>query len=137
LQGTLPEMIDAAEQFIRRNTRLAAKIVNFRRREVTEYLFVAIREAICNAVCHRDYRIEGAAIRISIFDDRIEVNSPGGLPAGVTLANIEPETRAAQPDHRQLPLRRFLHREVGDRHCPDAAGDARTRTGGTAPGKFA
>jgi len=89
LQGTLPEMIDAAEQFIRRNTRLAAKIVNFRRREVTEYPFVAVREAICNAVCHRDYRIEGTAVRISIFDDRIEVNSPGGLPVGVTLANIE------------------------------------------------
>ena len=89
LQGTLPEMIDAAEQFISRNTRLAAKIVNFRRQEVTEYPFVAIREAICNAVCHRDYRMEGAAVRISIFDDRIEVNSPGGLPAGVTLANIE------------------------------------------------
>jgi ATP-dependent DNA helicase RecG len=59
------------------------------RREVTEYPFVAIREAICNAVCHRDYRIEGATVRIAIFDDRIEVNSPGGLPAGVTLANIE------------------------------------------------
>lgn len=89
LQGTLPEMIDTAEQFIRRNTRLAAKIVGFRRREVTEYPFEAIREAICNAVCHRDYRIEGAAIRIMVFDDRIEVNSPGGLPAGVTLADIE------------------------------------------------
>jgi ATP-dependent DNA helicase RecG len=89
LHGTLPEMIDAAEQFIRRNTRLAAKIVGFRRREVTEYPFEAIREAICNAVCHRDYRIEGADIRIMIFDDRIEVNSPGGLPPGVTLDNIE------------------------------------------------
>lgn len=89
LRGTLPEMIDAAEQFIRRNTRLAAKIVGFRRREVTEYPFEAIREAICNAVCHRDYRLEGATIRLMIFDDRIEVNSPGGLPPGVTLANIE------------------------------------------------
>jgi ATP-dependent DNA helicase RecG len=89
LRGTLPEMIDAAEQFIRRNTRLAAKIVGFRRREVTEYPFEAIREAICNAVCHRDYRIEGADVRIMIFSDRIEVNSPGGLPPGVTLDNIE------------------------------------------------
>jgi len=89
LDGTLPEMIDAAEQFIRRNTRLAAKIVGFRRREVTEYPFEAIREAICNAVCHRDYRIAGATIRIMVFDDRVEVNSPGGLPPGVTLANIE------------------------------------------------
>ncbi|MFQ5627777.1 MAG: helix-turn-helix domain-containing protein [bacterium] len=47
LYGTLPELIDAAEQFTRRNTRLAAKIVGFRRREVTEYPFEAIREAIC------------------------------------------------------------------------------------------
>lgn len=89
LHGTLPEMIDAAEQFIRRNTRLAAKIVGFRRREVTEYPFEAIREAICNAVCHRDYRIGGATVRVMVFDDRIEVNSPGGLPQGVTLAEIE------------------------------------------------
>jgi len=89
LHGTLPEMIDEAEQFIRRNTRLAAKIVGFRRREVTEYPYEAIREAICNAICHRDYRIEGASVRIMIFADRITVNSPGGLPPGVTLTNIE------------------------------------------------
>ncbi len=89
LSGTLPEMIDAAEQFIRRNTRLAATVVGFRRREVTEYPYEAIREAVCNAVCHRDYRIAGASVRIMVFADRIEVNSPGGLPPGVTLANIE------------------------------------------------
>jgi ATP-dependent DNA helicase RecG len=89
LSGTLPEMIDAAERFIRRNTRLAARVVGFRRREVTEYPYEAIREAVCNAVCHRDYRIEGASVRIMVFADRIEVNSPGGLPPGVTLANIE------------------------------------------------
>jgi ATP-dependent DNA helicase RecG len=89
LCGTLPEMIDAAEQFIRRNTRLAARVVGFHRREVAEYPYEAIREAVCNAVCHRDYRIEGASVRIMVFADRIEVNSPGGLPPGVTLANIE------------------------------------------------
>ena len=89
LSGTLPEMIDATEQFIRRNTRLAATVVGFRRREVTEYPYAAIREAVCNAVCHRDYRIAGASVRIMVFADRIEVNSPGGLPPGVTLANIE------------------------------------------------
>lgn len=89
LQGTLPEMIDAAEQFIRRNTRTAAKVVGFRRREVAEYPFEAIREAICNAVCHRDYQLAGAEIRVMIFSDRVEINSPGGLPPGVNLANLE------------------------------------------------
>jgi ATP-dependent DNA helicase RecG len=89
LRGTLPEMIDEAERFIRRNTRLAAKVVGFRRREVTEYPYEAVREAVCNAVCHRDYTMTGSVVRVMIFDDRIEVNSPGGLPPGVTLQNIE------------------------------------------------
>jgi len=89
LRGTLPEVIDEAERFIRRNTRLAAKVVGFRRREVTEYPYEAVREAVCNAVCHRDYTMTGSVVRVMIFDDRIEVNSPGGLPPGVTLQNIE------------------------------------------------
>ena len=88
LRGTLPEMIDEAERFIRRNTRVAAKVVGFKRREVTEYPYEAVREAICNAVCHRDYFMDGSTVRIMIFDDRIEVNSPGPLPPGVTVENI-------------------------------------------------
>jgi len=88
-RGTLPEVIDEAERFIRRNTRRAAKVVGFRRREVTEYPYEAVREAICNAVCHRDYLMTGSTVRIMIFDDRIEVNSPGALPPGVTVKNID------------------------------------------------
>lgn len=89
LQGTLPEMIDEAERFIRRNTRAAAKVVGFKRREISEYPYEAMREAICNAVCHRDYLMDGSTVRIMIFDDRIEVNSPGSLPPGVTVKNID------------------------------------------------
>jgi len=105
LRGTLPEMIDAAEQFICRNTRLAARIVGFRRREVTEYPHEAIREAVCNAVCHRDYRIKGASVRIMVFADRIEVNSPGGLPPGRDAGQHRAQARPAQSPHRQLPIR--------------------------------
>ncbi|MGB2771761.1 MAG: helix-turn-helix domain-containing protein [Anaerolineae bacterium] len=89
LRGTLPEMIDEAERFIRRNTRTAAKVVGFKRREISEYPHEATREAICNAVCHRDYFMDGSTVRIMIFDDRIEVNSPGSLPPGVTIKNID------------------------------------------------
>lgn len=89
LRGTLPEMIDEAERFIRRNTRVAAKVVGFKRREVTEYPYEAVREAICNAVCHRDYFMDGSTVRIMVFDDRIEVNSPGSLPPGVTVENMD------------------------------------------------
>jgi ATP-dependent DNA helicase RecG len=89
LRGTLPAMIDEAEHFIRRNTRVAAKVVGFKRREISEYPYEAVREAICNAVCHRDYFMDGSTVRIMIFDDRIEVNSPGPLPPGVTVENID------------------------------------------------
>jgi ATP-dependent DNA helicase RecG len=89
LRGTLPEMIDESERFIRRNTRVAAKVVGFKRREISEYPYEAVREAICNAVCHRDYFMDGSTVRIMIFDDRIEVNSPGSLPPGVTVENID------------------------------------------------
>ena len=86
--GTLPEMIDEAERFIHRNTRLAAKITGFERREITEYPYTAVREAIANAVAHRDYDRVNVEVRVSIFDDRIEVQSPGRLPAPLTLESL-------------------------------------------------
>jgi len=90
-RGTLPEMIDEAEQFVRRNTRVAAKITGFERREVTEYPYPAIREAIANAVAHRDYWRRDVEVRVSIFADRIEVHSPGRLPAPLTLDTLGEE----------------------------------------------
>ena len=71
LRGTLLEMIDEAERFIRRNTRVAAKVVGVKRREVTEYPYEAVREAICNAGRHRDCSMDGSLVRIMIFDDYI------------------------------------------------------------------
>lgn len=90
-RGTLPEMIDEAERFVKRNTRVAAKIVGFERREITEYPYPAVREAITNAVTHRDYWRRGTEVRVSIFDDRIEVQSPGRLPPPLTLSTLGEE----------------------------------------------
>ncbi len=89
LRGTLPELIDEAEKFVKRNTRRATKIVGFEQVNVTEYPYEAIREAITNAVAHRDYLFSGASIRVMIFDDRIEIESPGRLPKGITLKTLE------------------------------------------------
>lgn len=89
--STLPDMIDEAERFVRRNTRVAAKITGFQRREVTEYPYPAIREAIANAVAHRDYWRRDVEVRVSIFADRIEVQSPGRLPAPLTLDTLGEE----------------------------------------------
>jgi ATP-dependent DNA helicase RecG len=89
--GALPETIDEAERFVRRNTRVAARITGFERREIAEYPYPAVREAIANAVAHRDYERTDVEVRVSIFDDRIEVQSPGRLPAPLTLDTLGEE----------------------------------------------
>lgn len=88
ITGRLPQIIETTQAFILRNTRQGAIINDARQQEIPEYPRPAIREAIVNAVAHRDYSISGAQIRVFIFDDRLEVYSPGRLPNGVTLDNV-------------------------------------------------
>jgi ATP-dependent DNA helicase RecG len=80
--------IEDALRFIERNTRLAYRIETLRRENIPEYPLKALREAITNAVMHRDWFIEGANVFVELYSDRIEVVSPGGLPRGMTLADL-------------------------------------------------
>lgn len=89
IKGTVYEMLNAAESFFLRNTRLANKIVEFKRIDIPEYPFEAIREAVINAIAHRDYTMRGAPIMVSIFDDRVEVSNPGGLLPGLNIKRLE------------------------------------------------
>lgn len=89
IKGPIYKMLDKVELFFVRNTRLANKIVGFKRVDIPEYPYEAIREAIINAIAHRDYLRRGAPIMISIFDDRIEISSPGGLLPGLNIKNLE------------------------------------------------
>ncbi len=82
-------MLDRVEMFFKRNTRLASKIVEFKRVEIPEYPYEAIREAVINAIAHRDYTRTGAPVQISIFDDRVEISSPGGLLKGLDIKKLE------------------------------------------------
>jgi len=89
LKGTFYEILRDIEMFFWKNTRLASKIVEFKRVEIPEYPFEAIREAVVNAMAHRDYFRTGATVSILIFDDRIEVQSPGGLLPYLDIKNLE------------------------------------------------
>ena len=89
ISGPIYKMLHEVEVFFERNTRLASKIVEFKRVDIPEYPFVAIREAVINAMAHRDYTRRGAPIKISIFDDRVEVDNPGGLLPGLDIQNLE------------------------------------------------
>ena len=84
LEGTAPDLLEASLNFVARNTRQAATTVEGRRLQVPEYPVEAIREVLVNAFVHRDYS-KKARVRVFLFDDRIEVISPGRLPPGVTV----------------------------------------------------
>ncbi|MBI5376288.1 MAG: DeoR family transcriptional regulator [Candidatus Schekmanbacteria bacterium] len=89
IKGPFYKMLDDVEAFFKRNTRLAGKIVEFKRVDIPEYPYEAIREAVINAIAHRDYTRHGAPIIISIFDDRVEISNPGGLLPGVNIRRME------------------------------------------------
>ena len=72
----------------KRNTRNAGTIADTKRVDVSEYPMDVVREAITNAVAHRDYSIAGSRIRVFILDDRLEIISPGRLPNTINLENI-------------------------------------------------
>ncbi|PKO22148.1 MAG: transcriptional regulator [Chloroflexi bacterium HGW-Chloroflexi-1] len=86
--GTLPDQIRQAEAFVAANMRRGMKIRGFTREETAEYPISVVREAIVNAVAHRDYAIRGEGIRVLMFSDHLEVYSPGRLPGHVTLDNL-------------------------------------------------
>ncbi len=89
--GVLPDQIRQAEAFVSANMRRGMRIKGLTREETTEYPLPVVREAIVNAVAHRDYAIRGEGIRVLIFSDRLEVYSPGRLPGHVTLDNLMTE----------------------------------------------
>ena len=95
--GPLPRLIEAAWQAVWEEMRVAAVVKGLVREEKGEYPAFAVREALVNGVCHRDYRLGGRSIEIRMFDDRLEVISPGGLPGYITVDNIVEEHFSRNP----------------------------------------
>lgn len=82
--GCLYEQIENAYQFVLRHINLGAEINGLVRKDTYELPVAAIREMIVNAVCHRNY-MDNSCIQVAVYDDRIEVTSPGMLYGGLTL----------------------------------------------------
>ena len=77
-----PGQLGEVRAFIRRNTRMAARIETMRRQNIPEYPARALREVLANAVAHADYSQRTMPLRVQIYDDRLEVENPGGWPLG-------------------------------------------------------
>lgn len=104
IDGTIPQMIDEALSFCRRNMKVRTIISRETglRMDKTEYPIEALREAILNAVIHRDYSIhtEGTPIQIDFFTDRVEIHSPGSLYGRMSIEQLG----IARPDLRNPAL---------------------------------
>ena len=86
--GLLWEQIDEAFQFVLRNIHLGATIVGIYRQDVYEIPPDAIRELIINAMVHRSY-LDHGTIQVAVYDNRLEITSPGKLPMGQTMERMK------------------------------------------------
>src|ERR1044072_3455618 len=91
LRGPVPELLDGALAFIDRDTIHKESGRGTHSERIPEYPPTVVREAVRNALAHRDYGLAGATVDITIWDDRIEIQSPGPLPGHITLDNIRAE----------------------------------------------
>lgn len=100
IEGRISDMLEGALQFVRRNMRTRSIIdaASGRRTDITDYPITAVREAIINALVHRDYSIhtEGMPIQILMFENRMEIRNPGGIYGRIKidqLGKVQPDTR--------------------------------------------
>lgn len=95
--GPLARIIEGAWQVVWSEMSVGAVVTGLERQEISEYPPFAVREALVNAVCHRDYRLRGRRIEVRMYADRLEVISPGGLPGFITVDNLVEEHFSRNP----------------------------------------
>ena len=86
-------------------SKVRLKIEHLQHEEIPDYPEVALREAIVNAVCHRDYFDKRANVQIDVFADRVVISNPGGLPSG-----LSPEEFGTKSVARNPRIASLLHR---------------------------
>lgn len=106
IEGTVFDLIDQAMDFVFRNVKKSIRLVagNVQREEIYEYPPHAIREAIVNAIAHRDYE-SSSKVQVRIFDNRIEIWSPGLLPDEITIEDLRRE-------HISVPRNPLLFKQL-------------------------
>ncbi|MGQ0777244.1 MAG: ATP-binding protein [Pseudonocardiales bacterium] len=107
-----PGLIDSAAAFVRRNVGVRAELVDGVRRVETPGLPPEpVREALVNAVIHRDYLLTHTDVELGLYPDRLEIVSPGRLPNGVTVERMLAGTRAARNEMLKDVMRDYGYLE--------------------------
>lgn len=89
IDGGILSAIEEVPKFIRRNTKMTGKFGAMQRRDIPEYPVDGIREALINALVHANYEIVGTRIFVAIYDDRLEIQSPGVMPPGMSIEQFK------------------------------------------------
>ena len=105
--GDILELIEEAQKYILKNIHIGMRLNGLYREDVPEISTAALREAVINAFCHRDYR-DPDYIHIAVFKDRVEIRSPGGLYDGLTIRKM----RKGNVSKRRNPLIAELFRRI-------------------------
>ena len=125
ITGPLNQQVSAAVKFVIRNMSVTARKTP-ERADLPQYSERAVFEALVNAVAHRDYSIRGSRIRLSMFEDRLEIQSPGDLPNSLTIENLG-SREATRNEALVSMLRRMpvsgIHGSEDRVHLMDRRGD--------------
>ena len=105
--GDILELIEEAQKYILKNIHIGMRVEGLRRVDVPEIAVEALREAIINAFCHRDY-YDPDYIQVAIFKDRVEIRNPGTLFGNLTIADL----RKGNISQRRNPLIADLFRRI-------------------------
>ncbi|MEN8097774.1 MAG: ATP-binding protein [Chloroflexota bacterium] len=97
LHGPLARVLERIWNIIWEEMSVGSSVDDLVRKDDPSYPRFAVREALVNAVAHRDYQIKGRRIEIRMFSDRLEIISPGGLPGYITVDNIVDEHYSRNP----------------------------------------
>ncbi|MGH9830533.1 MAG: ATP-binding protein, partial [Blastocatellia bacterium] len=127
-------LIDQAVNFVNRNIGHGASLAGARREDKSDYPLEAVREAIVNAVAHRDYTIAVADIEVAIFSDRMEILSPGRLPNTVTVDKMRSGYRATRNELIKEVLRDYRYVDARGLGVPRKIVRLMRQENGTEPG---
>jgi ATP-dependent DNA helicase RecG len=105
--GDILELIEEAEKYILKNIHIGMRLEGLRRVDVPEISRAALREAIINAFCHRDWR-HPDYVQVAVYKNRVEIRNPGGLFDGLTFEAM----RRGNVSHRRNPLIADLFRRI-------------------------
>lgn len=108
--GSVISLIENGEAFIKRNCKLKWRKTANSREEMPEYVERSYHEALINALAHRDYMINGSEVHIDMYDDRMEIYSPGGMPDGSMIQDRDPLT---VPSTRRNPVLADVFNRLG------------------------